>query len=69
MMRAASSSVADTCIVTMQDLLSLSSEARMNVPSTVGTNWKWRCTKEDLSRDYFVFLDDITKLYGRYRKY
>ena len=69
MMRAASSSVADTCIVTMQDLLSLSSEARMNVPSTVGTNWKWRCTKEDLSRDYFVLLDDITKLYGRYRKY
>ncbi|MGN1398858.1 MAG: 4-alpha-glucanotransferase [Erysipelotrichaceae bacterium] len=68
MVRAASSSVGDTCIVTMQDLLSLSSEARMNAPSTVGTNWKWRCRKEDMDYQNFTFLAEITGLYGRKRK-
>lgn len=42
MMRGAWASVADTVIVQMQDVLGLGGEARMNVPSTVGMNWKWR---------------------------
>ena len=42
MMRGIWSSVADTAIVQMQDILRLGGEARMNVPSTVGQNWKWR---------------------------
>lgn len=42
MMRGIWSSVADTAIVQMQDVLRLGGEARMNVPSTVGQNWKWR---------------------------
>ena len=42
MMRAIWASVADTAIVQMQDVLGLGTEARMNVPSTVGNNWKWR---------------------------
>ena len=42
MMRGIWSSVADTAIVQMQDILCLGGEARMNVPSTVGQNWKWR---------------------------
>jgi 4-alpha-glucanotransferase len=25
-----------------QDILGLGSEARMNIPSTLGNNWKWR---------------------------
>lgn len=68
MIRSAFASVSDTAIATMQDLLSLGSEARMNVPSTVGTNWKWRATKEDLCSDNFKFLKEITKLYGRENK-
>lgn len=36
---------ANTCILTMQDLLHLGSEARMNTPSTLGNNWKWRMKK------------------------
>lgn len=40
--RAAASTVADTAIYTMQDLLSLGSEARMNTPSTADGNWTWR---------------------------
>ena len=42
MMRSAWASAADLAVMQMQDLLGLGSEARMNVPSTVGTNWKWR---------------------------
>ena len=42
MMRALWASVADTAIVQMQDLLGLGTDARMNVPSTVGSNWQWR---------------------------
>ena len=43
--RGAASTVADTAIYTMQDLLSLGSEARMNTPSTTGGNWTWRMEK------------------------
>lgn len=42
MMRGIWSSIADIAIVQMQDVLCLGGEARMNVPSTVGDNWKWR---------------------------
>lgn len=45
MMRAAWSSVGDLAIVQMQDVLGLGDEARINVPSTVGTNWQWRMKK------------------------
>ena len=40
--RAAHDSVADLCIVPMQDVLSLGSEARMNIPSKLDGNWGWR---------------------------
>jgi len=44
-------STADTCIIPIQDHLGLDNECRMNKPSTVGLNWRWRlkggeCTKE-----------------------
>ena len=41
-MRGVWSSVGDTTVVTMQDLLGLGSKARMNTPSTLGCNWMWR---------------------------
>ena len=65
MMIAAMSSVANTCILTMQDLIGLGKEARMNIPSTVGNNWKWRATKEQFSEDSKNFLAHFTHLYGR----
>ncbi len=42
MMRGLWASAGDTAIVQMQDLLGLGTEGRMNEPSTVGKNWKWR---------------------------
>ena len=35
-------SPANLAIIPMQDILGLGADARMNVPSTVGGNWKWR---------------------------
>jgi 4-alpha-glucanotransferase len=42
MIRAAFRSVANLCIVPLQDVLGLGSEARMNVPSLEDGNWRWR---------------------------
>ncbi|MBZ5646454.1 MAG: 4-alpha-glucanotransferase [Acidobacteriia bacterium] len=40
--RAAIGSVADLCVIPLQDVLGLGSEARMNVPSKPDGNWSWR---------------------------
>ena len=40
--RAAQSSVANLSVIPMQDFLGLGSEARMNMPSQRGGNWRWR---------------------------
>jgi 4-alpha-glucanotransferase len=40
--RAAQASVANLCIVPLQDVLGLGSEARMNTPSLADGNWEWR---------------------------
>ncbi len=42
MMRGAWASPADLAIMQLQDVLGLGSEARINIPSTLGENWKWR---------------------------
>ena len=42
MMRSAWASPADLAVMQFQDLLGLGSEARMNIPSTLGNNWQWR---------------------------
>ena len=42
LIRAAFASVADICIVPLQDVYSLGSDARMNTPSTAAGNWSWR---------------------------
>ncbi|MBQ5591158.1 MAG: 4-alpha-glucanotransferase, partial [Clostridia bacterium] len=62
------SSVADTAIITMQDIIGLGSFARMNTPSTVGENWKWRAKSQDLNKENFDKLLYYTKLYARTRK-
>jgi 4-alpha-glucanotransferase len=42
LMQAGAASVADLCIVPLQDVLGLGSEARMNTPSRSTGNWNWR---------------------------
>jgi hypothetical protein len=50
----------------MQDLLHLGSEARMNTPSTLGNNWKWRMKKDDLTFSLSKSLLELTKQSERY---
>ena len=66
MMKAALDSVSNTCILTMQDVLGLDASARMNTPSTLGTNWKWRATEKELSNADWNFLSEETDRAGRY---
>lgn len=63
--RLAMSSVADLCIVPIQDLMGLGHEARINEPSTLGGNWKWRLAKGQLPGDLSVRLRELTRIYGR----
>lgn len=68
MMRAAWSSVADMAIVPMQDILGLGSEARINTPSTLGNNWKWRATPEQIDAKVAKKLYHYMQMYGRVNK-
>jgi 4-alpha-glucanotransferase len=65
MMRAAWSSVANMAIVPMQDLIGLGSEARINTPSTIGDNWKWRATKRQISHSLAKRLLSCMQMYAR----
>ena len=58
-------SVSRMAVATMQDLLQLDETARMNIPSTLGGNWVWRMTKEQLTESVEEFLLGITELYDR----
>ena len=61
----AMSSVADLCVIPMQDYLNLGSSARINIPSTLGGNWVWRMTKKQFSDAVVGEIARVTKLYGR----
>ena len=65
MIRAALSSVAQTAIIPMQDWLGLGAEGRINTPSTLGDNWKWRLVKGQCTQELAEKIRDMTRLYGR----
>ncbi len=57
--------VADVAIVQTQDLLGLDNAARTNLPSTVGQNWRWRATKEQLSGIDTAYYRELCRMYNR----
>ena len=65
MLRTIFASVSFMAIATMQDLLELDSAARMNYPSTIGGNWTWRMTAEELNPIVEGELYSLTKTYRR----
>ena len=65
MLRTAFASVSYMAIATMQDLLELDGSARMNLPSTIGGNWAWRMTAEELNSAVEEQLYYLTKIYRR----
>ena len=65
LIRAAMASVAFLAIIPMQDFLGLGSEARINIPSTLGGNWRWRMGREDFTMELAEQIKAMTRLYGR----
>ncbi len=56
---------ANLCIIPIQDYLGYDNTCRMNRPSTVGTNWRWRITKKELSKELQEEIFNTAKRYGR----
>ena len=65
LIRSAMASVADTAIHTLQDILALGSEARMNVPSCGTGCWEWRFEWSQLQPWHAQRLGELCRLYGR----
>jgi 4-alpha-glucanotransferase len=64
--RAVYASVGDTALVPLQDVLGLSSEARMNTPATTSGNWAWRFPAGALDGELSARLRRLAELYGRH---
>ena len=63
--RLAMASVADLCVIPLQDYLGIGTKGRINTPSTLGDNWKWRMPKDVLDDELAEKICRMTKLYGR----
>ena len=61
MIRALSKSNSMLCIIPMQDVLQLDSSARMNTPGTIGNNWTWRMSGDDINSENAKMLKKLTK--------
>jgi 4-alpha-glucanotransferase len=62
---AAWSSVANQALATLQDVLGLDANARMNFPSHASGNWHWRYRPEMLTPQLADRLAEMTIVYGR----
>ena len=65
LIRAAFTSVAQTAIVPVQDILGLGSEARMNHPGNGDENWSWRYIPGALTVDHAERLRRLAEITGR----
>ncbi|HEX4156749.1 MAG TPA: 4-alpha-glucanotransferase [Acidobacteriaceae bacterium] len=65
MIRAAAGSVANIAIYPLQDVLELSSQARMNRPAAAEGNWSWRFGLDDLKPAFSARLCAITEMTDR----
>jgi 4-alpha-glucanotransferase len=69
LVRAAYASVARLCVIPVQDLLSLGTEARFNTPGSPQGNWQWRMTQPQMAglrRDAAGYLRSLGTLTGRW---
>ena len=65
LMRSIWQSVSSYVLAPMQDLLSLGTEARMNMPGSPSGNWTWRMPVSALSESLQTRLYELNYLYGR----
>ncbi len=65
MIRELYKSEAGLAVVPMQDIIGLGDEARMNIPSTLGGNWKWRAQKKHFTAKNAAYMKDLAQTYYR----
>ena len=65
MMKLCLASNSNTAILTMQDLIGLDSDARMNTPATDSKNWRWRALDSEITKESFALLKKYNKLLDR----
>ena len=65
MIRSMMASSANTVIFQIQDFIGLGNEARINVPSTLGDNWRWRIRGECLNDWLAGLIRKSTEAYYR----
>jgi 4-alpha-glucanotransferase len=65
MLRATWGSVAQTAVAQIQDFLNSDASGRMNTPSTLGTNWRFRTTEDDFNEKLAKKILKLNKMYNR----
>ncbi len=60
MMNAAMQSRAQLCILPLQDVLGLDSDARMNLPGNDGDHWRWRFDWSQITPDTALHLKEMS---------
>ncbi|MGI8907187.1 MAG: 4-alpha-glucanotransferase [Candidatus Sumerlaeaceae bacterium] len=65
LIRVGMTSIANTFVVPVQDLLDLDSEHRMNMPGRPEGNWSWRLSNGQMSELLGRKVREMTLLYGR----
>lgn len=58
-------SVADLVVFQMQDVLKIGNIGRMNLPSSMGTNWRWRMIDGQFGPNEIERLRYLCDIYGR----
>lgn len=66
--RLALESPARLAVIPIQDYLGLGTEARINEPSTLGKNWKWRLLPGEVDQTLVEKCRRLAKIYGRLAK-
>ena len=59
-------SQARLCIIPLQDYMGLDNKCRINTPSTVGENWKWRLLPGQVTEALLETIGAVTLRYGRW---
>jgi 4-alpha-glucanotransferase len=67
LIRLAMTSVADTAIISLQDVLGLGSEARFNTPGQAHGNWSWRFDAAALRPELASALRELAEVTGRWQ--
>ncbi len=61
----AMASVSRLCVIPLQDYFGYDNACRMNQPSTLGKNWKWRLKEGELTEELLSKIRELTAQYGR----